>query len=156
MPLGLGRRKKASPLVENEEAEPIRAGLNVPGVDGLDGGVIGLGQGAASEGLPPPPSSMRPRLIFHTQLAHGSPTGRIEGFSNVRELYAKIGEAFGIPPAEVRPFSDWSFEQKRHHRICLCFVSFIGNVLYTEHPQSGHGQAAGGADWVRGLYLCPY
>ncbi|KAK5856180.1 hypothetical protein PBY51_007793 [Eleginops maclovinus] len=101
MPLGLGRRKKASPLVENEEAEPIRAGINVPGMDGLDGGVVGLGEGATSEGLPPPPSSMRPRLIFHTQLAHGSPTGRIEGFSNVRELYAKIGEAFGIPPAEV-------------------------------------------------------
>ncbi|XP_005533601.1 PREDICTED: PDZ domain-containing protein GIPC1, partial [Pseudopodoces humilis] len=37
----------------------------------------------------------------HTQLAHGSPTGRVEGFSNVRELYGKIGEAFGIPPAEV-------------------------------------------------------
>uniref|UniRef100_A0A3B3SSM4 GIPC PDZ domain containing family, member 1 n=1 Tax=Paramormyrops kingsleyae TaxID=1676925 RepID=A0A3B3SSM4_9TELE len=77
MPLGLGRRKKAPPLVENEEAEPIRAGL------------------------PPPPASLRPRLVFHTQLAHGSPTGRIEGFSNVRELYAKIGEAFGILPADV-------------------------------------------------------
>ncbi|CAG01122.1 unnamed protein product [Tetraodon nigroviridis] len=99
MPLGLGRRKKASPLVENEEAEPVRGGLNV--VDGLDGGGVGLGEGAASEGLPPPPSNMRPRLIFHTQLAHGSPTGRIEGFSNVRELYAKIGEAFAIPPSEV-------------------------------------------------------
>lgn len=101
MPLGLGRRKKASPLVENEEAEPIRAGLNVPGLDGLDGGRVSLGEGAAREGLPPPPTSLRPRLIFHTQLAHGSPTGRIEGFSNVRELYAKIGEAFGIPPTEV-------------------------------------------------------
>lgn len=101
MPLGLGRRKKASPLVENEEAEPIRAGLNVDGLDG--GGGVSLGEGAGSEGLPPPPSSMRPRLIFHTQLAHGSPTGRIEGFSNVRELYTKIGEAFGIPPAEVGP-----------------------------------------------------
>ncbi|TRY99945.1 hypothetical protein DNTS_005203 [Danionella cerebrum] len=98
MPLGLGRRKKASPLVENEEAEPIRAGLNV---DGMEGGRMGLGEGAAQEGLPPPPSSLRPRLIFHTQLAHGSPTGRIEGFSNVRELYAKIGEAFGIPPTET-------------------------------------------------------
>lgn len=108
MPLGLGRRKKASPLVENEEAEPIRAGLNVPGMDGLDGGVLGLGEGATSEGLPPPPSSMRPRLIFHTQLAHGSPTGRIEGFSNVRELYAKIGEAFGIPPAEVSRSADFT------------------------------------------------
>lgn len=104
MPLGLGRRKKASPLVENEEAEPIRAGLNVSGMDGLDGGVVGLGEGATSEGLPPP--AMRPRLIFHTQLAHGSPTGRIEGFSNVRELYAKIGEAFGIPPAEVSHSAD--------------------------------------------------
>ncbi|KAJ3601414.1 hypothetical protein NHX12_032382 [Muraenolepis orangiensis] len=104
MPLGLGRRKKASPLVENEEAEPMRGGLNVSGMDGLGGGGgvgVGLGEGGAAEGLPPPPSSLRPRLIFHTQLAHGSPTGRIEGFSNVRELYAKIGEAFGIPPAEV-------------------------------------------------------
>lgn len=99
MPLGLGRRKKASPLVENEEAEPIRGGLNVAGMDGLDGD--GVVEGATSDGLPPPPSGMRPRLIFHTQLAHGSPTGRIEGFSNVRELYAKIGEAFGIPPSEV-------------------------------------------------------
>uniref|UniRef100_A0A3B4A0S0 PDZ domain-containing protein n=1 Tax=Periophthalmus magnuspinnatus TaxID=409849 RepID=A0A3B4A0S0_9GOBI len=99
MPLGIGRRKKAS-LVDNEEAEPIRGGLNVPGMDGLDGGG-GCGEGATSEGLPPPPSSMRPRLIFHTQLAHGSPTGRIEGFSNVRELYAKIGDAFGIPPSEI-------------------------------------------------------
>lgn len=99
MPLGLGRRKKASPLVENEEAEPIRAGLNV---DGLDSGRIGIAEGVTQEGLPPPPTNLRPRLIFHTQLAHGSPTGRIEGFSNVRELYAKIGEAFAIPPVEVR------------------------------------------------------
>lgn len=99
MPLGLGRRKKASPLVENEEAEPIRAGLNV---DGLDSARVGIAEGVTQEGLPPPPTNLRPRLIFHTQLAHGSPTGRIEGFSNVRELYAKIGEAFGIPPAEVR------------------------------------------------------
>ncbi|XP_036408107.1 PDZ domain-containing protein GIPC1-like [Megalops cyprinoides] len=86
MPLGIGRRKKASPLVESEEAEPARAGLDVDRWEGV-GGRGGSGGG--------------PRLIFHTQLAHGSPTGRIEGFGNVRELYAKIGEAFGIPPAEV-------------------------------------------------------
>uniref|UniRef100_A0A670K5D3 GIPC PDZ domain containing family member 1 n=1 Tax=Podarcis muralis TaxID=64176 RepID=A0A670K5D3_PODMU len=72
MPLGLGRRKKAPPLVENEEP-----------------------------GLPPPPASLRPRLVFHTQLAHGSPTGRIEGFTNVKELYSKIAEAFKISPAEL-------------------------------------------------------
>lgn len=130
MPLGLGRRKKASPLVENEEAEPIRGGLNVSGMDGLDRGGVGLGEGATSEGLPPPPSSMRPRLIFHTQLAHGSPTGRIEGFSNVRELYAKIGEAFGISPSEVSPpvghgswgknrFIYWKTYLASVHRSCF-------------------------------------
>lgn len=137
MPLGLGRRKKASPLVENEEAEPIRGGLNVSGMDGLDGGGVGLGEGATSEGLPPPPSSMRPRLIFHTQLAHGSPTGRIEGFSNVRELYAKIGEAFGIPPSEVsRPVGHGRWHRPGGKQI-LCLSS--GYVLHPEHSQGGHG-----------------
>lgn len=139
MPLGLGRRKKASPLVENEEAEPIRGGLNVSGMDGVDGGV-GLGEGATTEGLPPPPSSMRPRLIFHTQLAHGSPTGRIEGFSNVRELYAKIGEAFGIPPSEVSLPVDHRSQDKPglftgKHIMCLS----SGYVLHPEHSQGGHG-----------------
>lgn len=119
MPLGLGRRKKASPLVENEEAEPIRAGLNVVGMDGLDGD--GVVEGATSDGLPPPPSGMRPRLIFHTQLAHGSPTGRIEGFSNVRELYAKIGEAFGIPPSEVS-LSTASVTEEREKDYWLIFT----------------------------------
>lgn len=52
-------------------------------------------------GLPPPPPALRPRLVFHTQLAHGSPTGRIEGFTNVKELYGKIAEAFRLPAAEV-------------------------------------------------------
>lgn len=137
MPLGLGRRKKASPLVENEEGEPIRAGLNVAGMDGLDGGVVGLGEGAASEGLPPPLNSMRPRLIFHTQLAHGSPTGRIEGFSNVRELYAKIGEAFGIPASEVR---GQHILLLVHSFYCVsCIFPCTGYVLHTEHTQGGYG-----------------
>lgn len=57
----------------------------------------------AAEGIPAPrPPRARPRLVFHTQLAHGSPTGRIEGFTNVKELYAKIAEVFGISPTEVR------------------------------------------------------
>ncbi|CAF1064231.1 unnamed protein product [Rotaria magnacalcarata] len=38
-----------------------------------------------------------PKLIFHCQLAHGSPTGLIAGFSNVRELYQKIADCFEIP-----------------------------------------------------------
>ncbi|XP_047443576.1 PDZ domain-containing protein GIPC3 isoform X2 [Mugil cephalus] len=50
---------------------------------------------------PGPPEYSRPRLIFHTQLAHGSPTGRIHGFTNVKELYAKIAEVFNISPSEI-------------------------------------------------------
>ncbi|KAK7944870.1 hypothetical protein WMY93_000598 [Mugilogobius chulae] len=52
-------------------------------------------------GLPPPPAELRPKLVFHTQLAHGSPTGRIEGFTNVKELYGKIAEAFNISAPEI-------------------------------------------------------
>ncbi|KAG8454469.1 hypothetical protein GDO86_000911 [Hymenochirus boettgeri] len=44
---------------------------------------------------------IRPRLVFHTQLAHGSSTGKIEGFTNVKELYAKIAEVFDISPTEI-------------------------------------------------------
>ncbi|XP_035717611.1 PDZ domain-containing protein GIPC3-like [Vespa mandarinia] len=40
-------------------------------------------------------------LVFHCQLAHGSPTGLISGFSNVRELYQKIAECYDIPSEEI-------------------------------------------------------
>ena len=43
-----------------------------------------------------------PKLIFHCQLAHGSPTGLISGFSNVKELYQKIADCFEIPVNTVR------------------------------------------------------
>lgn len=55
-----------------------------------------------------PPDYPRPKLIFHTQLAHGSPTGRIHGFTNVKELYAKIAEVFSISPSEVQNTSNTS------------------------------------------------
>lgn len=40
-------------------------------------------------------------LQFYCQLAHGSPTAFVSGFSNVRELYEKIGEAFDMPSSDV-------------------------------------------------------
>ncbi|KAK2901261.1 hypothetical protein Q8A67_009376 [Cirrhinus molitorella] len=90
MPLGLRKKKnksrESSNLVENEEV----------------GGHAGVGKSAVNGGgLPPPPASLRPKLVFHTQLAHGSPTGRIEGFTNVKELYSKIAEAFNLSPDEI-------------------------------------------------------
>ncbi|KAJ8357374.1 hypothetical protein SKAU_G00201680 [Synaphobranchus kaupii] len=91
MPLGLRKKKtktrESSNLVENEEV----------------GGNVGSGAKSAvnGAGLPPPPVNLRPKLVFHTQLAHGSPTGRIEGFTNVKELYSKIAEAFNLTAAEI-------------------------------------------------------
>ncbi|EHH61763.1 hypothetical protein EGM_19850, partial [Macaca fascicularis] len=38
---------------------------------------------------------------FHAQLAHGSATGRVEGFSSIQELYAQIAGAFEISPSEI-------------------------------------------------------
>ncbi|XP_075038066.1 PDZ domain-containing protein GIPC2 [Mixophyes fleayi] len=97
MPLGLrGRKKKSkevsSKLVEYEEVGYRAAGGSATKADSPANGAAGL---------PPPPVTHRPKLVFHTQLAHGSPTGRIEGFTNVKELYAKIADAFQITPEEI-------------------------------------------------------
>ncbi|KAJ1171438.1 hypothetical protein NDU88_003300 [Pleurodeles waltl] len=98
MPLGLrgkkkGKSKESAKLVGSEEVGR-RAGA--PGTSASKQ----VTNGAA--GLPPPPANLRPKLVFHAQLAHGSPTGRIEGITSVKELYFKISEAFQISPAEVR------------------------------------------------------
>ncbi|KAJ8011047.1 hypothetical protein DPEC_G00054130 [Dallia pectoralis] len=92
MPLGLRKKKnkskESSNLVENEELGGHAGGSSVKSpVNGA--------------GLPPPPANLRPKLVFHTQLAHGSPTGRIEGFTNVKELYGKIANTFDLSPPEI-------------------------------------------------------
>ena len=43
----------------------------------------------------------RKELLFHCQLAHGSPTKQIKDFSNVKELYQRIVEAFSLSQNEV-------------------------------------------------------
>ena len=43
----------------------------------------------------------QPKLVFHCQQAHGSPTGLISGFTNVKELYEKIAECYDMPCSEV-------------------------------------------------------
>lgn len=45
---------------------------------------------------------LKPQLVFHCQLAHGSPTGLISGFGSVKELYQKIAECYDFPVDEVR------------------------------------------------------
>lgn len=44
----------------------------------------------------------KPQLVFHCQLAHGSPTGLITGFTSVKELYQKISECYDFTADEVK------------------------------------------------------
>ena len=71
-------------------------------------GRAGSDGGSSSGGSPGPgrerrsDSPARPKLVFHCQLAHGSPTGIISGFTNVKELYQKIADCYDLPVTEVR------------------------------------------------------
>lgn len=60
------------------------------------------------------PQNVKPQLVFHCQLAHGSSTGLIAGFSNVRELYEKIADVFDIPANEVRKVTNL--------KVCYIFL----------------------------------
>lgn len=61
--------------------------------------------GVYGNAMPPKPADAKPTssqaLVFHTQLAHGSPTGKISGFTSVKELYKKIAEEFNLPDKQV-------------------------------------------------------
>lgn len=81
MPLGLRAKKKAAKSKETARL-----------VEGERSG--------GSQGVPGPPAPAR-KLVFHAQLAHGSATGRVEDFSSISELYAKIAGVFEIAPSEV-------------------------------------------------------
>ncbi|XP_030681002.1 PDZ domain-containing protein GIPC2 [Nomascus leucogenys] len=81
MPLRLRGKKKA----KSKET----AGLVVGEPTGAGGGSLSASRAPAR------------RLVFHAQLAHGSATGRVEGFSSIQELYAQIARAFEISPSEI-------------------------------------------------------
>jgi hypothetical protein len=40
-------------------------------------------------------------MVFHCQLAHGSPTKQVRDFTNVKQLYESIAKAFGIATNEI-------------------------------------------------------
>ena len=44
---------------------------------------------------------IRPKLTFHCQLAHGSPTGIISGFTNVKQLYKAIADCYDIEDKKI-------------------------------------------------------
>ncbi len=48
-------------------------------------------------------------MVFHCQLAHGSPTRQVRDFTNVKQLYESIAKAHGIKSEEVRGLAARSF-----------------------------------------------
>ena len=58
------------------------------------------------------PAPQKPKLAFHCQQAHGSPTGIITGFTNVKELYHKIAECYDFPPSDVSRNCNYFIELK--------------------------------------------
>jgi hypothetical protein len=40
-------------------------------------------------------------MVFHVQLAHGSPTRQVRDFTNVKQLYESIAKAFGIQSTDI-------------------------------------------------------
>lgn len=60
--------------------------------------------GNADAGNDKPPDQevhKKPKLSFHCQQAHGSPTGVISGFTNVKELYLKIAQSYNIQSTDI-------------------------------------------------------
>lgn len=53
---------------------------------------------AAPEAAPPAETF---DMVFHAQLAHGSPTKQVRDFTNVKQLYESIAKAFGIATNEI-------------------------------------------------------
>ncbi|XP_061681181.1 PDZ domain-containing protein GIPC3 isoform X2 [Syngnathoides biaculeatus] len=102
---GYQRRKAREQMQSREAMSPHDS--KAPGAEAMEGHNQGRMEPTAPPPPPPsppptgPPEYPRPRLVFHTQLAHGSPTGRIHGFTNVKELYAKIAEVFNISHSEI-------------------------------------------------------
>lgn len=110
MPLfsGKSRKKKASLEQSNSSASvPSTASQNAsssarstPSIDSSNKYELPVAKKSSSS-----KNREEPKLLFHCQLAHGSPTGIISGFSNVKELYQKIADCFEIPASTVRLIS---------------------------------------------------
>lgn len=61
------------------------------------------------------------QLVFHCQLAHGSPTGLISGFSSVKELYQKIAECYEFPIEEVCVLKYIRFLNLKYYRFSTIY-----------------------------------
>ena len=96
MPFGSKKKSKdeSSPLAENTSPSHVSNSHNSSNTSSKNGD-------SKSKDSSMNEDSSKPKLVFHCQLAHGSPTGLISGFTNVKELYNKIAECYEIAPTDV-------------------------------------------------------
>ena len=86
-----------------------------------------------------PPPQPRPKLVFHCQQAHGSPTGIISGFTNVKELYQKIADCYDMVVEDVsRSYSYISTSASWHFylRRCKLACALGDDSFQAAHPHS--------------------
>ena len=68
-------------------------------------------------------------MVFHVQLAHGSPTRQVRDFTNVKQLYESIAKAFGIATTDV---SDTKSRENPLTTTATATDRLRGAVLRTE------------------------
>ena len=89
-----------------------------------NGAATGNATGSAETARP------RPKLVFHCQQAHGSPTGIISGFTNVKELYQKIAECYEFDSSQVSCWLDHSCSLGISIGHCTCFAQYDAHPLF--------------------------
>ncbi|TMW40583.1 hypothetical protein DOY81_014337 [Sarcophaga bullata] len=94
-------KKIVKPPIIDSNGTALHENNNGPVANGKqNANMNGLGPKMANQTIPES-NVTKPQLVFHCQLAHGSPTGLITGFASVRELYKKIAECYEIPADEI-------------------------------------------------------
>ncbi|XP_046353454.1 PDZ domain-containing protein GIPC1-like [Haliotis rufescens] len=94
MPIFGKKNKSKENLTQNQQSPSDEAPRPAGSPETNGGGKV------AKDNSPAQPQP-RPKLVFHCQLAQGSPTGIIQGFTNVKELYQKIAECYEMPVSEI-------------------------------------------------------
>lgn len=83
------------------------------------------------------PTILKPQLVFHCQLAHGSPTGLITGFSSVKELYQKIAECYDFSVDEVShfygPLRVWFEPMEQSCRLLFSYLKRQVNCVLADN-----------------------
>lgn len=98
MPRLFGKKNKSS---ENLADGPAVAGNQSRQNDAETNGGANVNKQSAPDQPSPQPQPPKPKLVFHCQQAHGSQTGIISDFTNVKELYQKIADCYDFDVSEI-------------------------------------------------------